>query len=821
MSNIGKIEKREITQEMQESYLDYAMSVIISRALPDVRDGLKPVHRRILYAMHQMGLNSKAKFRKSATVVGETMGKYHPHGDLALYDSLTRMAQDFSMRYPLIDGQGNFGSIDGDSPAAMRYTESRLKSIGETLLLDIEKETVNFGPNYDGSRQEPLVLPSRIPQLLLNGSMGIAVGMATNIPPHNLREVLEAVISLIYKPEASTEDLMQFIHGPDFPTGGAIYDIQALTEAYTTGKGGIIVRGKANLEKDKIIISEIPYQVNKASLVERIAELVKDKKLPDIKDVRDESDREGMRIVLELKKDAFPQKILNKLYNYSDLQKSFHFNILALVNGLQPKILSLKDILEEFIKHRREVVARRTCFELKINQARLHILEGLQKALEHIDAVIKTIKQSVDKEQAAQNLIKKFGLTKLQAEAILEIKLQTLAGLERQKIEDELAEKRKLVEWLKNLLADSKKIDKVIIDELEEIKEKFGDERRTKVYKNKVAEFSEEDLVPNEKTIIALTKDGYIKRVNPKIYKVQRRGGRGLIGMTTKAEDIVINFLSCNTHDNLFFFTNTGKVFKLKAFEVPEGSRVARGRAIVNFLNLQNREEVSALIAIPQAEYPARNASQARLAMAGGLVMATKNGIIKKTKLEEFENIRGSGLIAIKLRKQDELKWVKAVQGSDEIILITSLGQAIRFKETDVRAMGRTAAGVIGIRLNKNDEVVIMDVINSQPKAGRPLADKLLTITNNGYGKRTDLKLYKIQKRGGKGIKAMKINNKNGKLVSALILNETIEELIVISQKGQIIRMKIKEISQMGRTTQGVKIMKLENDQVSKSTTIN
>jgi len=803
MSNIGKIEKREITQEMQESYLDYAMSVIISRALPDVRDGLKPVHRRILYAMHQMGLNSKAKFRKSATVVGECMGKYHPHGDSALYDSLTRMAQDFSMRYPLIDGQGNFGSIDGDSPAAMRYTESRLKPIGETLLLDIEKETVNFGPNYDGSRQEPLVLPSRIPQLLLNGSMGIAVGMATNIPPHNLREVLTAIVFLINKPKAGIEDLMQFIQGPDFPTAGSIYDIQALTEAYTTGKGSIIIRGKANIEKDKIIISEIPYQTNKASLVERIAELVKDKKLPDIKDVRDESDRSGMRIVLELKKDAFPQKILNKLYNYSDLQKSFHFNILALINGLQPKILSLKDILEEFIKHRREVVTRRTCFELKINQARLHILDGLQKALEQIDAVIKTIKQSADKEQAAQNLIKKFGLTKIQSEAILEIKLQTLAGLERQKIEDELAEKKKLVEWLKNLLADPKKIDQVIIKELEQIKEKFHDERRTKVYKNKVAEFSEEDLVPNEKTIIALTKDGYIKRVNPRIYKVQRRGGRGLIGMATKAEDIVMNFLSCNTHDNLFFFTNTGKVFKLKAFEVPEGSRIARGRAIVNFLNLQSREDVSAFMALPQAKY---------------LVMATKNGIIKKTKLEEFENIRGSGLIAIKLKKGDELKWIKAVQDSDEMILITSLGQTIRFKETDIRAMGRTAAGVIGIRLNKDDAVVAMDVINLKSQISNL---KLLTITEHGYGKRTDLKLYKIQKRGGKGIKVMKINNKNGKLVSALILDETIEDLIVISQKGQIIRMKIREISQMGRATQGVRIMRLNNDRVSKSTTIN
>jgi len=806
MSNIGKIETREITHEMEESYLDYAMSVIIARALPDVRDGLKPVHRRILYAMHQMGLNSKAKFRKSATVVGETMGKYHPHGDLALYDSLARMAQDFSMRYPLIDGQGNFGSIDGDSPAAMRYTEVRLKTIGEALLADIEKETVDFGPNYDGSRQEPLVLPSRIPQLLLNGSMGIAVGMATNIPPHNLKEVLAAIVFLINKPKASIEELMQFIQGPDFPTAGSIYDIKALTEAYATGRGSVVVRGKASLEKDKIIISEIPYQVNKASLVEQIAKLTKDKKLENIKDVRDESDRQGMRIVLELKKDAFPQKILNKLYNYSDLQKSFHFNILALAGGIQPKILSLKDILEEFIKHRREVVVRRTRFELKINQARLHILEGLQKALDHIDAVIKTIKQSADKEQAAQNLIKKFGLTKLQAEAILEIKLQTLAGLERKKIEDELAEKRKLVAWLKDLLANSKKIDRVIIEELEEIKGKFGDERRTKVYRGKVAEFSEEDLVPNEKTIIALTKDGYIKRVNPKIYKVQRRGGRGLIGMATKAEDIVINFLSCNTHDNLFFFTNTGKVFKLKAFEVPEGSRVARGRAIVNFLNLQNQEDISALMALPQAKY---------------LVMATKNGIIKKTKLEEFENIRGSGLIAIKLKRQDELKWVKAVQDNDAMILTTALGQAIRFKETDIRPMGRAAAGVIGIRLNKNDEVVAMDIISSQPKAGQPLAEKLLTITENGYGKRTDLKLYKIQKRGGKGLKGMKINNKTGKLISALVVGEQSEDLVVISQKGQVIRMKIKEISQMGRTTQGVKVMRLDNDKVSKSTIIN
>jgi len=797
MQNIGKIEKREITEEMQESYLDYAMSVIISRALPDVRDGLKPVHRRILYAMHQMSLFFNKKHRKSATVVGETMGKYHPHGDLALYESLVRMAQDFSLRYPLVDGQGNFGSIDGDSAAAMRYTECRLQKIGQELLLDIEKQTVDFLPNYDNTRKEPKVLPTKIPQLLLNGTMGIAVGMATNIPPHNLKEVLDAIIFLIKNPKASLENLMQFIQGPDFPTGGVIYNAKDIAQAYLTGKGGVITRGKANIEKNKIIISEIPYQVNKASLVEKIANLVKDKKVKDIKDVRDESDRDGMRIVIELKKGAFPQKILNKLYSSTDLQKTFHFNMLALVNGLQPRVMPLKNILEEFIKHRQQVVVRRTKFNLKIAEARLHILQGLKKALDHIDEIIKIIKQSADKTKANKNLIKKFKFTKKQAIAILEMRLQALAGLERKKIENELEEKQKLVLELQALLASSKKINKKIIQELEQIKEKYGDERKTKVYKGSVSKFAEEDLVPNEETIITLTRGGYIKRVHPKVYKVQKRGGKGIVGTSTRNQDLVEQFLSCKTHDDLLFFTNTGRVFQIKAFEIPEAMRLARGRGIANFLNLNLQEKITALMSLPQAEF---------------LLMATKNGIVKKTSLEAFKNIRGSGLIAINLKKDDELKWVKTSQGNDEIMLISARGQAIRFKETDVRKMGRSAGGVIGIKLNKDDEVVAMDIVQGK---------ELLVITENGYGKRTKLDLYKTQRRGGKGIKTARITDKTGVLVSILMLSEQDKEIVIISEKGKIIRMKISDISQMGRTTQGVRIMRLDNDRVSQSAAIN
>ena len=797
MQNIGQIKKREITKEMQKSYLDYAMSVIISRALPDVRDGLKPVHRRILYAMHQMGLKASAKFRKSATVVGETMGNYHPHGDLALYDALVRMTQDFSLRYPLVNGQGNFGSIDGDGAAHMRYTESKLRKIGEVMLLDIEKETVKFVPNYDNSKQEPSVLPARIPQLLLNGTVGIAVGMATSIPPHNLTEVLDAIIYLIKHKKANLDKLMQFIQGPDFPTGSTIFNIKNIREAYETGKGNVTCRGKSNIEKNSIIISEIPYQVNKAVLVEKIAKLVKDKKLENIKDVRDESDRKGMRIVIELKKGSMPQKTLNKLYSYTDLQKRFYFNMLALIDGVQPKILSLKEILQEFIKHRQVVVVNRTKFELKNAEARLHILEGLKKALDHIDAIIKTIKQSKTKKEAGKNLIKKFKFTKIQANAILEIRLQTLAGLERKKIQDELQKKQELVKYLKSLLADAKKIDQVVVEELVAIQEKFGDSRKTKIQKGKVAQFSEEDLVPNEKTVIATTKDGYIKRVNPKIYRVQHRGGKGLIGMSTKSEDVVLNFLSCKTHDNLLFFTNTGKVFQLKAFEVPEGSRVARGRSINNFLNLSPAEELTTLMSLPEAEY---------------LVMATKNGIIKKTKIKDFQNMRSSGLIAIKLRGEDELKWVKASSGQDEIMLITKKGQSIRFQETDIRPMGRSASGVKGIGLKKDDQVISMAIIKG---------DQILTISEHGYGKRTDLKHYKVQKRGGKGLKTANITEKTGNLVSGIMLNQDIQDLIVISEKGQIIRIKIKEISQMGRATQGVRIMRLNNDKISKSATIN
>jgi len=797
-NDIGQIKKREIVEEMKQSYLDYAMSVIVSRALPDARDGLKPVHRRILYAMHKMGLHHKAKFRKSATVVGEVLGKYHPHGDLALYDAMARMAQDFSLRYPLIRGQGNWGSIDGDSPAAHRYTECKLEKNAEPMLADIGKKTVDFTDNYDGTQKEPVVLPAKLPQLLLNGVMGIAVGMASNIPPHNLNELIDAVVYLVDHPKASVEDLMQFIQGPDFPTGAVIYNQKNLVEAYKTGKGSVVIRSKANIDKDKIIISEIPYQVNKSELVKKIANLIRDKKIKNIKQIRDESDRKGIRILIQVKKGAIAEKVLNKLYSLTNLQTKFHFNMVALRDGIQPQLLSLKELLQIFIKHRREVVVRRAKYELKIAQARLHILEGLKKALDHIDEIIKTIKQSKDKKDAFSNLIKKFKFSHKQAQAILEMRLEALAGLERKKIEDELKEKQKLIKQLKALLASEKKINNLIKQELIEVKEKYGDERRTKVYKTAVKEFSEEDLVPNEETVITLSQSGYIKRVNPKIYKVQKRGGKGIVGMKTKGSDFVENFLSVMTHDDLCFFTNQGRVFKIRGFDVPEGSRIARGSNIVNLLQLRDSEKVTALMALPEAEY---------------IVMATKKGRIKRTTLKEFANIRLTGLIAIKIKKDDELCWVEASTGDDQIVLITQKGKAIRFKEKEVRSMGRSAAGVKGMSLNKDDQVVHMELISQEDISNV----NLLTLSVQGYGKQTPLKKYRVQKRGGKGVLTMRLTKKTGLLkAGALINKEKDEDLVVVSQQGQVIRLKAKEVSQMGRSTQGVRVMRLKKqDQVA------
>ena len=794
----GKLENRSITDEVRQSYLDYAMSVIVSRALPDVRDGLKPVHRRILYSMWATGLRATAKFRKSATVVGEVLGKYHPHGDTAVYDTMVRLAQDFSLRYPLVWGQGNFGSMDGDSAAAYRYTEAKLKAIAEEMLIDIDKDTVDFIPNFDGVHEEPLVLPAKLPQLLLNGTVGIAVGMATNIPPHNLNELVDAICHLIEHPDASVDDLMVFIKGPDFPTGGIIYNTKDIREAYATGKGPIMARAKADIVETKagqfqIIVTEMTYATNKATLIMKIADLVKEDKLSGIKDLRDESDKDGVRIVVELKKEAYPQKVLNQLYQMTDLQKNFNVNMLALVDGVDPQVLTLKAILEHYIKHRERVVVRRTEYDLQKAKDRAHILEGLKTALDHIDAVIETIKKSPTKEEAHKNLMKKFKLSERQATAILEMRLQTLAGLERQKIEDELAEKMKLMAFLEDLLKHRTKILGLVKSELVALRDRFGDERRTKVVKTGVSEFKQEDLIPNDEAIITLTEDGYIKRMNPSVYRVQKRGGKGVIGATTKEEDRIAQVLSIETHDNLMFFTNTGKVFQTKAYEIPESSRTSKGQAIVNFLQVAQEEKITALIAFSNND------------AFKYLFMATENGTIKKTKLEDFENVRRSGLIAISLDKGDTLGWVRPTTGSDDAVLTTSDGQAIRFKETDVRPMGRNAAGVRGMKLKGSDKIVGMDVI---PKSEKGL--ELLILSQNGFGKRSALKSYKIQKRGGSGIKTMKVTAKTGKLVGAAITSLAVieDDLILTSEKGTIIRVPFKSVPLLGRVTQGVRVMK-------------
>jgi len=802
----GYFKTREITEEMKESYIDYAMSVIVARALPDVRDGLKPVHRRILYAMHQMGLRPEAKFRKSATVVGECLGKYHPHGDQAVYDSLVRMAQDFSLRYPLIKGQGNFGSIDGDSASAMRYSEAKLSRIGEESLRDIEKETVDFIDNYDGTRKEPTVLPSPLPQLLLNGSLGIAVGMATNIPPHNLSEVIDASIHLLDNPKADTEDLFKFIKGPDFPTRGEIYNQKEIITTYSQGKGPIVMRGKTEVvrqkERTQILITEIPFQVQKSTLVEHLANLVQQKKIEKIKDIRDESDREGLRIVIDLQRGAFSQKILNRLYKFTDLQKTFYLNMVSLVDGIQPRVLSLADILNYFLVHRKEVIKRRTKFDLEKAKARAHILEGLDKCLSKIDQVIKTIKASKTREMAQKNLISKFKLTVLQAEAILETKLSALARLEREKITQELAQKKKEIKELSAILKSPKRIIGVVKKELLELKEKYGDERRTKVFVQKIGEIPEKDLIPQEPTIVTLTKGGYIKRTSPQAYKIQRRGGKGILGMKTLEEDIVENFLLCNTHDSLLFFTDSGKAFQTPVYEIPKESRVAKGRGLANFLEVSPEEKVLSIISWKKEKE----------AQFKYLVMVTKDGIIKKTLLEDFKNVRRSGLIAIGLKKGDLLRKVSRIREDDQLILVTKKGQSIRFKEKDIRPMGRPASGIRGIRLKKGDEVVGMDVIDPKQKS------YLLVVTENGYGKRTDSKEYRLQKRGGTGIKTAQPTKKTGDLVGSKILT-TEEDLIVISQKGQVIRTKISSISKLSRATQGIRIMRLEEgDKVASAT---
>ncbi|MDP3999805.1 MAG: DNA gyrase subunit A [bacterium] len=792
------VHAREITDELKESYLDYAMSVIVARALPDVRDGLKPVQRRILWSMWDSGLSHSAKLRKSANVVGSVLGQYHPHGDSAVYDALARMAQDFSLRYPLINGQGNWGSIDGDSPAAMRYTECRLSKIAEELLVDIERETVDWLPNYDGTRQEPKVLPARFPNLLLNGAMGIAVGMATNIPPHNLSEIIDATIGLIDNPKSVNEDLMEFIQGPDFPTGGIIYDKKAIAAAYSAGKGTITCRAVAEVKesnkgKNFIDITEIPYQVNKSELIIKMAELVTDKRIQGIRDIRDESDKDGLSIIIELKQDAVPQKVLNQLYQFTDLQKDFHLNVVALVGGLQPQVLSLKEILSAYIDHRKEVVRRRTEFDLKKAEERAHILMGLHKALGDIDRVITTIKKSADREDAHKNLVAKFKFTELQANAILEMKLQTLASLERQKIDDELKEKRKLIEELLLLLKSPAKILGVVKSELKEMKEKYGDQRKTKVVATGLKEFQEEDLVPKEETIITMSQSGYVKRVAPSSFRSQKRGGKGLIGSEVGEEDFLSHFVSANTHDNILFFTERGRAFQTKVYEIPEASRVAKGKSIYNFLEIPAEEKINAIITYPSE----------KKALPGFLAMATKDGLIKKTPLKDFENVRRSGIIAIKLKKNDLLRWVKLSSGNDQIALATAQGQAIRFKESQVRSMGRATAGVRGIRLRKGDSLVALNIVTKENEKGQ-----LLTVMANGFGKRTALSQYKVQGRGGSGIRTSKVTVKTGEVISSLIVNEE-KELLALSAQGQIIRTPLESVRISGRATQGVRIMNM------------
>jgi DNA gyrase subunit A len=796
----GIVHPRPITDEVRQSYLDYAMSVIVSRALPDVRDGLKPVHRRILYSMWSTGLKSGAKFRKSATVVGEVLGKWHPHGDTAVYDSMVRMAQDFSLRYPLIWGQGNFGSMDGDSPAAYRYTEAKLKAIAEEMLVDIEKDTVDFIPNYDGVHMEPVVLPAKLPQLLLNGVVGIAVGMATNIPPHNLNELIDAIVCLIDNPQASIEELLQFVKGPDFPTGGTIYNVNDIRNAYATGRGRVVTRAKADIEETKsgmfqIVVTEMTYQTNKATLIEKIADLVKEAKILGIRDLRDESDKDGVRIVVELKKEAYPQKVLNQLYSHTDLQKNFNFNMLALVDGIDPQILNLKSILEHYVKHREIVVVRRTQFELRKAQDRAHILEGLSIALDHIDEVIAVIKKSANKEIAHGNLMKQFKLSDKQSAAILEMRLQTLSGLERKKIEDELHEKVRLIATFEDILKHREKVFGIIKEELAELREKYGDARKTRVIRSAIGDFSQEDLIPNEEAIITLSEDGYIKRMNPDAYRVQKRGGKGVIGATTKEGDSIAQVTSIQTHDDLMFFTNTGKVFQTKAYEIPESSRTSKGQAIVNFLQLSQGEKITVMIAMNAKEDGYKY-----------LFMTTTQGTVKKVKITDFANVRRSGLIALTLEKNDALGWVRPTTGTDEAIVTTSDGQAIRFKETDARSMGRGASGVRGIKLKEGDAVVGMDVIPKDQKDSQ-----LLILTANGYGKRSEIRHYKIQKRGGSGIRTVKVTPKTGHLIGARVMRRGEEEdsdIMATSEKGTIIRVPLLSVPILSRVTQGVRVMR-------------
>ncbi len=786
----------DINKEMKESFIDYAMSVITDRALPDVRDGLKPVHRRILYAMNEMGLTSTSRFRKSAAVVGDVLGKYHPHGDVAVYDSMVNMAQDFSYRYPLVHGQGNFGSIDGDGAAAMRYTEAKMSKISSLLLLDLEKETVDFRPNYDQTRKEPIVLPTAVPSLLLNGTLGIAVGMATNIPPHNLKETIDATLHLIENKDATTEDLMEFIKGPDFPTGGIVYGQADLLHAYSTGRGGVVTRGEAEIIEQKtgtfqIIITSIPYRVNKSTLIEAIATLIQEKKLDGIKGLRDESTKD-IRIAIDLKAGVIPQKVLNYIYKHTQLEQSFNFNIVALVDGV-PQTLSLKSLLFEFVNHRVVIVRRRAEFDLRKAREREHILLGLKKALDHIDRVISVIRASKDTATAKLNLMKEFKFSDLQAQAILEMKLQKLAGLERKNVELELKEKQELIKDLESLLASPKKMLNLISDELMDIRDRYTDNRRTRIIKGNVKAINEEDLIPEKESVLVFTKGGYVKRTDPGEYRTQKRGGVGVIDIEPKEEDFVTMFISTNTHSDLLFFTNLGKAYQIKMYDIPEGKKATKGKSIMNFLSLEGEERVTSILPIDKETKKT----------VEHLMLVTKMGVAKKVSAESFKDVRRSGLIAIKIEKGDELQAVLPITKNDNVMLATSNGQSIRFKESDVREMGRSAGGVRAIKLSKGDFVIGVDRISKDQTEA-----VFLTVSANGLGKKTNIKEYKIQKRGGSGIKTAKVTPKTGKVIVAKIVGEE-NEIIAVSQKGQVIRVDLGSIPKSGRQTQGVTVMKM------------
>lgn len=799
----GGIIDINISSEMRKSFIDYAMSVITDRALPDVRDGLKPVHRRILYTMHKIGLTASSKPKKSAAVVGDVLGKYHPHGDSSVYGAMVNMAQDFTYRYPLVIGQGNFGSVDGDNPAAMRYTEAKMSKISAEMLRDLEKETIDWRPNYDNSLQEPSVLPTAVPSLLLNGTLGIAVGMATNIPPHNLKEVMEALLHLIDNSDATTEDLLKFIKGPDFPLGGILFGGKDISHAYANGRGGVVVRGEADIIETKaglsqIIITSIPYRVNKADLITKIAELHKEKKLEGIKDLRDESTKD-IRIVVDLKNGAYPQKVLNYLYKHTQLEDTFHFNTVALVDGI-PQTLSLKSILEEFIKHRQVVVKRRTEFDLRKAEEKEHILLGLKKALDNIDKIIKTIKAAKDTQAAHNDLMKTFKFSDRQATAILEMKLQRLAGLERKKIEDELLETQKLIKSLKELLGSAKKILEVIKKESEEIISKYSDERRTKVIKHGAKEISLEDMIPDDDSLLVLTSGGYIKRTKPEEYKTQKRGGVGVVDLDTKEEDFVTVLLRASNHRDLLFFSDKGKAYQIKMHELPEGKRATRGKSIMNFLSLSDEEKITSVISMPKSDSKEEKSEKA------SLVMVTREGIIKKVDAASFSDVRRSGIIAIKLSGGDELISAFLSTKGDNIMVVSAGGQSIRFKESDVREMGRTAGGVRAMKLKKSDEVIGATLMNKDEKEAG-----VLVISQSGFGKSTKSKEYKVQKRGGSGIKTAKVTSKTGKLISFKVIKPEDSEIVAISQKSKVIRLDLKEIPTLGRQTQGVRIMKLKD----------